>query len=154
MSAVLRDTLLSIRPMGEADLEAVMEIELQVYEFPWTLGIFRDCLRAGYCCWVVTLAERVVGYGVTSMAVEECHLLNVCVQQCWQGQGLGHKLVRRLLKQARQHGAETAFLEVRESNRRARALYRRLGFVEVGRRHDYYPALDGREDALVLSLNL
>jgi ribosomal-protein-alanine N-acetyltransferase len=140
--------------MREADLGAVIAIELQVYEFPWTLGIFRDCLRAGYCCWVLSLGERVFGYGVTMVAVEECHLLNVCIHPDWQGQGLGHKLVRRLLKLARQHGAESAFLEVRESNGTAQALYRRLGFVEVGRRRDYYPTQQGREDALVLSLAL
>jgi ribosomal-protein-alanine N-acetyltransferase len=140
--------------MQDWDLEAVIAIELRVYEFPWTLGIFRDCLRAGYCCWVVTLDEQVVGYGVIMVAVEECHLLNVCIHPQWQGQGLGHKLLRRLLRLARQRGAETAFLEVRESNHSARVLYRRLGFVEVGRRRDYYPAQNGREDALVLSLNL
>jgi ribosomal-protein-alanine N-acetyltransferase len=140
--------------MQEGDLEAVIAIELRVYEFPWTLGIFRDCLRAGYCCWVVTLGEQVVGYGVTLVAVEECHLLNVCIHPGWQGQGLGHKLIRRLLKLARQRGAETAFLEVRESNNSAQGLYQRLGFVEVGRRRDYYPTQQGREDALVLSLNL
>jgi len=154
MSAVLRDPLLHIRQMRDEDLEAVIGIELRVYEFPWTLGIFRDCLRAGYCCWVVTLGERVVGYGVTMVAVGECHLLNLCVHPDWQGQGLGHKLIRRLLKLAGQRGAETAFLEVRESNHKARALYRRLGFVEVGRRRDYYPTPNGREDALVLSVNL
>ena len=154
MSAVLRDPLLGIRPMQDADLEAVLAIETLVYEFPWTLGIFRDCLRAGYCCWVLTLGEQVIGYGVTSVAVEECHLLNVCIHPRWQGRGLGHKLIRRLLKLAVQHGAETAFLEVRESNSSARALYRRLGFVVVGRRRGYYPTQSGREDALVLSLDL
>jgi ribosomal-protein-alanine N-acetyltransferase len=154
MSALLKDPLLGIRPMREEDLATVIAIELQVYEFPWTLGIFRDCLRVGYCCWVITLSERVIGYGVTSVAVEECHLLNVCIHPDWQGQGLGQKLVRRLLNLARQHGAETAFLEVRQSNDSACALYRRLGFVEVGRRRDYYPTQGGREDALVLSLML
>lgn len=154
MSALLKDPLLGIRPMRDEDLVAVIAIELQVYAFPWTLGIFRDCLRVGYCCWVITLSERVIGYGVTSVAVDECHLLNVCIHPDWQGQGLGQKLVRRLLNLARQHGAETAFLEVRQSNDSACALYRRLGFVEVGRRRDYYPTQGGREDALVLSLML
>ena len=154
MSALLRDPLLDIRPMRDEDLEAVIGIELQVYDFPWTLGIFRDCLRAGYCCWVLTLGERVVGYGVTMVAVQECHLLNLCIHPGWQGQGLGHKLIQHLLKLARQSGAESAFLEVRESNAKARALYRRLGFVEVGRRRDYYPRQNGREDALLLSLTL
>ena len=154
MSALLRDPLLDIRPMRDEDLEAVIGIELQVYDFPWTLGIFRDCLRAGYCCWVLTLGEGVVGYGVTMVAVQECHLLNLCIHPGWQGQGLGHKLIQHLLKLARQSGAESAFLEVRESNAKARALYRRLGFVEVGRRRDYYPRQNGREDALLLSLTL
>ncbi len=132
-----------------------MAIERAVYDFPWTLGIFQDCLRVGYCCWLLELDRQVIGYGVMSVVIEESHVLNLCVHPGWQGKGLGRKLLRRLLKIARQHGAETAFLEVRESNRAALALYGSLGFVEVGRRRGYYPAIgDSREDALVMSLEL
>mgnify|MGYP006227808875 CR=1 FL=1 len=155
MSARLRDPLLQLRPMEPADLRQVLAIETQVYEFPWTLGIFQDCLRVGYCCWLAELDKRVIGYGVMSVVIDESHILNLCVHPDWQGQGLGRKLIQRMLKLARQHGAETAFLEVRKSNQAALALYNGLGFVEVGRRRDYYPAAEsGREDAVVMSLEL
>ena len=155
MSALLRDPLLSLRPMQQEDLPQVMDIEQAVYGFPWTMGIFRDCLRVGYCCWVMALDGVVIGYGVMSVVIDESHILNLCVHPEWQGKGLGRKLILRLLKIARQHGAETAFLEVRVNNRPALKLYERLGFVEIGRRRDYYPAAgDAREDALVMSLEL
>ena len=155
MSAQLRDPLLSIRPMQSEDLRQVMAIEEAVYPFPWTLGIFSDCLRVGYCCWVMALDERVIAYGVMSVVIDESHILNLCVHPDWQGKGLGRKLIQRLLKIARQHGAETAFLEVRVNNRAALQLYESLGFVEIGRRRNYYPAAEEqREDALVMSLEL
>jgi [ribosomal protein S18]-alanine N-acetyltransferase len=155
MSAQLRDPLLRFRPMQPHDISEVVAIERAVYPFPWTLGIFHDCLRVGYCSWVVELGERVVGYGVMSIVIDESHILNLSIHPDWQGRGLGEKLIRRLLKIARQHGAESAFLEVREGNRTALALYARLGFVQVGRRRDYYPAAgDSREDALVMALEL
>jgi ribosomal-protein-alanine N-acetyltransferase len=141
--------------MGKEDLQQVLAIEEVVYPFPWTLGIFQDCLRVGYCCWLAELNRKVVGYGVMSVVIDESHILNLSIHPDWQGKGLGRKLVMRLIKIARQHGAETAFLEVRESNRVALALYLNLGFVEIGSRRDYYPVPGGgREDAVVMSLEL
>jgi [ribosomal protein S18]-alanine N-acetyltransferase len=155
VSAQLRHPLLNIRPMQQADLTQVMSIEEAVYPFPWTLGIFRDCLRVGYCCWVMTLDDGVIAYGVMSVVIDESHILNLCVHPDWQGKGLGRKLIQRLLKIARQHGAETTFLEVRVNNRKALKLYEGLGFVEIGRRKNYYPTTgERREDALVMSLEL
>jgi ribosomal-protein-alanine N-acetyltransferase len=155
MSAQLKDPLLGIRPMKKGDLPRVMAIEETVYPFPWTLGIFQDCLRVGYCCWVVRMDEQIIGYGVMSVVIDESHILNICIDPKWQGKGLGMKLLRRLLKIARQHGAEMAYLEVRRSNRVAIGLYQKLGFVEIGRRRNYYPEFNQvREDALVMSVDL
>ena len=154
MSAILRDPLLRMRPMQEADLDAVIEVEKLAYPFPWTKGIFRDCLRVGYCCWVYTLDERVLGYGVMSVVVGEAHILNACIHPEFQGQGLGRRLLQRLLTLARQHRADTAFLEVRASNQAAIRLYQDLGFNEIGLRRAYYPGKKGREDAVVLALSL
>jgi ribosomal-protein-alanine N-acetyltransferase len=153
VSTQLQDPLLDLRLMQAEDLEQVLQIEQRVYPFPWTLGILRDCLKVGYCCWVVTVDQQIVGYGVMSVVVDECHLLNICIDPGWQRLGLGRRLVERLLQLGRQHGAEAAYLEVRESNRPARRLYRQIGFVEVGQRRDYYPAIGGREDALLLTLS-
>jgi ribosomal-protein-alanine N-acetyltransferase len=155
VSAQLLDPLFIIRPMQVEDLPQVMAIEETVYSHPWTLGIFQDCLRVGYCCWVLNLDARVIGYGVMSVVVDESHILNICVDPKWQGKGLGMKLLSRLLKIAHQHGAETAFLEVRVGNKVAIGLYEKLGFIEVGQRRGYYPERNQtREDAIVMSLEL
>ena len=143
-----------LRPLHERDLATLIQIENRAYPFPWTEGIFRDCLRAGYECWVLEDAGQILGYGVLSSAAGEAHLLNVCVNPDWQGRGLGRLLVRRLLDLARWHHAQQVYLEVRPSNPGAIALYVSEGFSEIGRRVSYYPAPAGREDAIVMGLQL
>lgn len=143
-----------LRPMREADLDAVMVVERQAYPFPWTPGIFRDCLRAGYPAWLLQEGDAVIGYGVLSVAADEAHVLNVCVAPAAQGRGHGRRLLRALLRIARGHGAARVFLEVRPSNPGAIALYHTEGFNEIGRRPRYYPAVGGREDAIVMALEL
>jgi [ribosomal protein S18]-alanine N-acetyltransferase len=140
--------------MQEADIAAVLEIELRAYDFPWTATIFADCLRVGYCCWVVEHERALVGYGVMSVAADESHILNVCIAPEARGQGRARRLLLHLLETASTHGARIAFLEVRPSNETALRLYRSLCFRHVGTRRDYYPAYDGREDAYVLSMPL
>lgn len=144
----------SLRPMHEADLDQVMAIELQAYPFPWTRGIFRDCLVAGYPAWLLVEHGQPIGYGVVSVALDEAHILNVCVAPGQQGRGLGRKLLRALVEGARARGAERVFLEVRPSNPHAIALYHSEGFNEIGRRPRYYPAHNGREDAIVMAIEL
>jgi [ribosomal protein S18]-alanine N-acetyltransferase len=154
MSAVAREPAPTLRAMRETDLEQVAALELQAYEFPWTFGIFRDCLRAGYGCWVLERSFDIVGYAILSVAAHEAHVLNVCVAPSLQGAGHGRRLMKRLMDLARWHRAERVFLEVRPSNTRAIALYHDMGFNEIGRRPGYYPARSGREDALVLAIEL
>jgi ribosomal-protein-alanine N-acetyltransferase len=144
----------SLRPMREADLDAVLEIELRAYPFPWTRGIFRDCLHADYPAWVLLQDARVIGYGVLSIAADEAHLLNVCAAPEVQGHGHGRRLLRALVQVARARGVQRLFLEVRPSNTPAIALYDSEGFNEIGRRPRYYPARNGREDALVMAMEL
>ena len=144
----------SLRPMREADLDAVMLVEERAYPYPWTRGIFRDCLRAGYPMWLLEQQGVIVGYGVLSIAAGEAHVLNLCTAPDHEGQGLGARMLQALLKIARGHGAQRVFLEVRPSNPRAIALYQRSGFNEIGRRPRYYPARDGREDAIVMAMEL
>lgn len=140
--------------MREADLEAVLAIELRAYPFPWTRGIFRDCLQADYPAWVLEQDGTIIGYGVLSLAADEAHVLNVCAAPEMQGQGHGRRMLRALLQVARGRGARRVFLEVRPSNAHAIALYHDEGFNEIGRRPRYYPAKDGREDALVMAIEL
>ena len=144
----------SLRPMRDADLDAVMAIEVRAYPFPWTRGIFRDCLHAGYSMWVHERDGAIVGYGVLSVAVGEAHVLNLCTAPGGEGQGLGQRMLHALLKIARSQRAQRVFLEVRPSNPRAIDLYQRCGFNEIGRRPRYYPATGGREDAIVMAMEL
>lgn len=137
--------------MTESDLDEVAKVEGRAYEFPWTHQIFRDCLRAGYGCFVLATHVEIIGYFVLSVAANEAHVLNVCVDPSEQGNGYGRRLMKRMLDLARWHRAERVFLEVRPSNPSAIKLYLDLGFRDIGRRPRYYPARNGREDAIVMS---
>lgn len=148
------DPLLRLRPMVGADLESVLAVERRAYAFPWSPGIFADSLRVGYRCWLVERERAILGYGVMSVAAGEAQILNLCVDPQWQGRGLGRRMLERLLEDARRLQADTAFLEVRASNRPARELYLSCGFNEIGIRRGYYPTQDGREDAVILALSL
>ncbi len=154
MSAVVASETPLCRPMHEGDVRAVMDIEKRAYQFHWTEGIFRDCLRVGYCCWVMELDGIPAGYGVMSLVVGEAHLLNICVAPEWQHQGYGRLLLQHFMELARERGAGRMFLEVRLSNQAALGLYRDVGFNEVGMRKNYYPGAHGREDALILAKDL
>ena len=142
------------RPMQQDDVAGVVALEQGVYPFPWSEQIFRDCLRVGYDCWVVEAGGAVAGYGIMSMGAGECHVLNLCVAPLLRRQGAGRALLTMLLRRARQAGMLHAFLEVRPSNRAALALYFSMGFNGIGLRRGYYPATQGREDALVLACAL
>jgi [ribosomal protein S18]-alanine N-acetyltransferase len=152
MVAVARPSL-EMRAMRREDLRRVSELENASYDFPWSLGIFADCLKAGHPSWVLCLDGEVIGYGILSVGAGEAHVLNVCIGPEQRGQGFGRHLMKRLLDIARWNGAERVFLEVRPSNPNARQLYVSMGFREIGRRPRYYPAHGGREDAIVMTLD-
>lgn len=145
----------TLRPMRETDLDVIMRLEESAYPFPWTRGIFRDCLRAGYSMWVQERDGGIIGYGVLSFAADEAHVLNLCTALGNEGQGLGQRMLHALLRIARAGGAQRVYLEVRPSNARAITLYDRSGFNEIGRRPRYYPTANhGREDAIVMAMEL
>lgn len=150
MSAEARVLPPAIRSMRPTDVGAVAGIERAAYEFPWSAGIFRDCLLAGYTNVVLEQDTQVVGYGIMSVAAGEAHLLNLCLAQHVRGVGYGRHLLEHLMQRARDAGAERMFLEVRPSNQDALRLYRAAGFVVVGMRRGYYRARWGKEDAVVL----
>ena len=153
MSAQLQDAP-RFRPMRPADLDWVVAIEENLYSHPWTRGNFADSLHAGYSCWTLERAGVVVGYGVLMPGVDEAHLLNLTIAAEVQRRGYGSMLLAHFMGVARDAGARSIYLEVRPSNRIARALYRRDGFREVGIRRGYYPAYSGREDAIVMERKL
>jgi len=146
--------LVRFRAMSPGDLPAVADIERASYEFPWSEGIFRDCLRVGYLCRVAELEGAIIAYGVVAMGAGEAHILNLCVRGDLRGRNVGRQMLLLLLERSRQAGMEAVFLEVRPSNPHAIALYQSVGFVQVGLRKGYYQAPGGREDALVLKLDL
>ncbi|MEI6706840.1 MAG: ribosomal protein S18-alanine N-acetyltransferase [Methylococcales bacterium] len=152
-NSVPKKDLMRLRTMTHADLSAVMDIERKNYDFPWSEDIFRDCFKAGYSCWVCEAQDKVLGYSLLSLAVGEAHILNVSVDPAEQKQGIGRKMMENAIDYARGR-AETVFLEVRPSNTYAIALYEDLGFNEIGIRKGYYPAKNGREDAIMLALQL
>lgn len=139
-----------IRPMRELDLPLVVAIERAAYQFPWSEGIFRDCLRVGYACRVVDVGGDMAGYGIMSVGAGEAHILNVCIGDEYRGRGLARRVLAYLLDRARAAGMYEAFLEVRPSNTAAAHLYNSMGFEQVGVRRGYYQATVGREDAAVL----
>ena len=149
------EQLWNLRPMTEAWLPQVLEIERRAYPFPWTDGIFRDCLKVGYSAWVVVSpSDEVLAYAVMSMAVGEAHVLNLCVEPAYHQQGLGRFLLSHLRDVARAAGMELMLLEVRKSNSAAIGLYQAMGFRKLGVRKGYYPASQGSEDALLLGFDL
>ena len=142
------------RLMVLADLDRVVENEVRAYAFPWTRGIFVECIEANHECWVWCSSERIIGHGVLSVGGGDGHLLNVCVRRDEQGHGYGRLLTLHMIDRAFQRGTRALFLEVRPSNLVAVRLYETIGFKEVGKRKNYYPSHLGHEDARVLVLDL
>jgi ribosomal-protein-alanine N-acetyltransferase len=152
-SALARDWRL--RPLAATDLPQVLVIEVRAYPFPWTEGIFRDCLKAGYSAWAMVDDAGTIGaYAFMSMAVDEAHVLNLCVDPGLQRHGLGRRLLHHLVALARAANATIVLLEVRKSNQPAIRLYDSEGFTRLGIRKNYYPAAAGREDAIVLGFEI
>jgi ribosomal-protein-alanine N-acetyltransferase len=153
MSAQLQEVP-RIRRMVPTDLDAVVEIEREVFLFPWTRGNFGDSIESGYHCLILEQGGEVLGYGVMTIGAEEAHLLTLSIAAGSQRKGWGERLLREFIRIAKERLACTMFLDVRESNRAAARLYERLGFRQIAKRRGYYPAMGGREDSLVMELVL
>lgn len=145
---------LDYRPMRPEDVAGIMTTEREIYPFPWTAGNFIDSLVSGYSAWICREEGVMAGYAVMMFVLDDAHLLNISIAADRQRRGLGGTLLEYLFGIAKQGGASRMLLEVRPSNVSGCALYRRYGFVEIGRRRGYYPAHGGREDALVMERQL
>jgi ribosomal-protein-alanine N-acetyltransferase len=150
MIRALHEAEATLRDMRPEDLVAVSDIERRSYEFPWSHGVFRDCLLAGYQTIVIERAAAVAGYAILSIAAGEAHILNICVEPSLRSIGYGERLLDEVMRRARNAAVREIFLEVRPSNVHAHALYRKKGFHKVAKRPAYYQARQGREDADVL----
>ncbi|RZA36576.1 MAG: ribosomal-protein-alanine N-acetyltransferase [Lysobacteraceae bacterium] len=156
MTALHDVTGLHFAPMLAAELDEVHALECSVFPHPWSRGNFTDSLASGYDAWTARdAAGALAGYYILMYAVDEAHLLDVAVAAGRQRQGLGRHLLDRIGARAREQGMDSVLLEVRPSNERALAVYRRYGYREIGRRKGYYPAHGGlREDAIVMRIEL
>ncbi len=145
-----------LRDMQARDLDAVMLIEQAAYPFPWTRGNFSDSLNSGYECKVLHDAfGKMAGYFLLMSVVDEYHILNITVRPDLQGQGVGRLLFKEIKSLALGNGCSSLLLEVRPSNDQALAVYKKMGFDQIGLRKNYYPAGEqAREDALVMRLVL
>lgn len=143
-----------LRDMSDADLDAVLRIEREVHAHPWTRGNFSDALRSNYLCKIAEEDEAMLGYAVLMLAVDESELLDIAIAAQHQRHGWGRKLLEEMMVLARRHGMRRMVLEVRTSNVAAINLYRDAGFANIGLRRDYYPAENGREDAILMGREL
>ncbi|WP_047552712.1 ribosomal protein S18-alanine N-acetyltransferase [Methylotenera sp. G11] len=142
------------RPMIESDIDAIMQIEPYIYSHPWSRGNFSDSLVSGYSAWVLLDGAQIIGYSLMMMVLDEAHLLNLSIAKAYQKQGLGRLLLEHMIAIAKRQNAANMFLEVRPSNISAIALYENMGFNEMAIRRGYYPAHNGREDAVLMGLAL
>lgn len=138
------------RDMQLADLEQVVRIEREIFLFPWSLQNFADSIHAGYICQVLEQDNTIFGYSVMMTGPDEAHLLTIGIAACCQGKGWGEKLLQHFMQLARQQNKKSMLLDVRESNHGAARLYKRMGFQQIAKRKGYYPAMCGREDAIVM----
>lgn len=156
MNAIVQPSLppFDAAPMRVPDLTEIIAVERQAYPVPWSHGNFVDSLAAAYPAEVLRGPRaELLGYWLAMPGVDEMHLLNITVVPAWQGRGLAVAMLDRLVADCRRRGLAQLWLEVRVSNERAREVYRRYGFAEVGKRRAYYPVQEGpREDAVLMSL--
>lgn len=144
----------TLRAMTASDLEAVASLARRADPFGWTLRNFQDALASGYPMTVLEVGGVIAGYCVVMIVIDEAELLEIAVDPPMQGAGRGKTLLAAALAAAREGAARLMHLEVRESNARARKMYRSAGFSEVGRRRGYYPTAEGREDAVLMTKDL
>lgn len=140
--------------LTEAWMDAVLAVEQQAYTHPWSRGNFTDSIRSGYQAQVLVGDDSLIGYFVAMKGVDEVHLLNITVAPAFQRQGWSRVMLDALATWSRGQGAQWLWLEVRVSNTRAYSVYLAHGYQRVGLRRAYYPAFEGREDAIVMSLKL
>ncbi|MDD4978507.1 MAG: ribosomal protein S18-alanine N-acetyltransferase [Gallionella sp.] len=143
-----------MRDMTLADIDAVCAIEQLVQPYPWSRGNFTDALGSGYRCVVDEVVGQIVSYAVLMPVLDEAELLNIGVAAAQQRKGLGKAMLDAQMQWARTQNMQRIFLEVRVSNLPAIALYRAVGFIEIGMRRGYYQNAAGREDAMAMACEL
>ena len=144
----------TIRKMLLSDVDRVILIEREVFLFPWSPGNFSDSINTGYHCQVLEQDNVLFGYGVLTIGADEAHILTIGIVAEWQNKGWGKTLLNYFIQLSREENAKSMILDVRVSNYGAANLYRQIGFEQIAIRKGYYPAMCGREDAIVMQLML
>jgi ribosomal-protein-alanine N-acetyltransferase len=148
-----RRTPIALRPARDADIDAVLAIEHASFGDPWNRRAFADLIDDPRVAFLIAdVGGRVCGYVVAWFVLDEGEIGNLAVADEARRQGIGARLLDGAIAEVRKSDVDTLYLEVRDSNTAARALYASRGFVEVGRRREYYRR--PKEDALVLRLDL
>lgn len=142
---------INISPLAESHLDAVWRIEQTTHSHPWTQSMINNLNSRGACHYALLDGEQLIGYFYAQNIVGEVTLLNVAVDPLLHGKGFGRCLMEHFLDICQNAKADSAWLEVRESNNKAFQLYESLGFNEVDRRVNYYPCKQGKEDAIIMS---
>jgi ribosomal-protein-alanine N-acetyltransferase len=145
---------MQLRALTQFDLAKLLQIEAELNTFPWREQNFIDSLNAEHFSRCLVMDDDIAGFAIFSIVATEATLLNIGLAASYHGQGLGKRLLQSMLELVKSEGAEVCLLEVRQSNTVAQGLYYALGFYEVGRRGNYYPAKKGREDAILMNLPL
>ncbi len=147
------DLLLDLRLLVAEDIPAVMALERSAHSHPWRQSSFEDCLKGRQKCWLAEHKGVLVGYVVVTHGGGDAELLNISVSPTYQRKGVGSCLLQHAINTVKDK-ADMLFLEVRMSNRKAIELYSKEGFFEVGQRKNYYPTVNGHEDALLMASQL
>ncbi|NRD72559.1 ribosomal protein S18-alanine N-acetyltransferase [Shewanella sp. VB17] len=126
----------------------------KVHSHPMSTSTIETCFGPLYTSVGIYLDDEFRGFAILHQIFENATLMDICIEPKFQGRGLGHLLLDHVITFAREHDAETFFLEVRESSVVARALYIRDGFREAGYRKGYYKTASGTEDAILMELTL
>ena len=154
MSSVQKNLMPQYINMIDDHVRDVIDIENDSYGYPWSEKIFFDCINHNYLCKVLLLDNAVIGYLISSIVQNECHIMNLCIRKEFRGNGYGKYLLNELHKEVITSNCILVFLECRPSNKSALSLYKKEGYNEVGIRKNYYPATSGYEDALILAKNV
>jgi ribosomal-protein-alanine N-acetyltransferase len=146
--------VISLRPCAPGDARALADIEAQSTQYPWSEQQYRTSLTGTHAGFAIERDQILLGHCIVMMVLDEAEILNIVISHAHQGTGLGSRLLGHVLQQLASQGVVRVFLEVRESNTVAQALYHRHGFVTTGLRKNYYPSMDGREHAILMEARL
>ena len=151
MSSLQNSLLTDYTNMDKIHVNDVLSIEYESYNYPWPEKIFYDCIDNNYLCRVLVLNSCVIGYVISSIVLDECHIMNLCIKKKFRGLGYGGYLLSELHQEIKKLECRVIFLECRPSNASALSLYKNAGYNEAGLRKNYYPVPNGHEDALILA---